>query len=612
MTDQNIASDPCREAASTTRSVGARDDLIGLLYDVAIAPERYGELIAAWERAVRSFDPSCVARAWGGVPTALAAHAERAGRILASGRFRDGNRMRNQIERSPLPAFLVGPDLRIVAANAPAETSLDVREEPVGETPLLRRSPTALATTLRDLLEAGSGSADGPVATLVRSDWTRKRSLVFRVVVEPKRGMASVVAARLGYSRQIGEALSETFGLSRSEVAIVRGLVEGLDAQAIADRRGRSLATVRTQIKAVLSKTGAGTQLELMRLCAGLAGVVAAPPSMSGSRRAARTIPALAVGADQSSVALRGASCHIVERPKPDGGTRRAGHLVLGDPDGRPCLYWPHDLGLIRWTHEAESELRRRGWRLLVPLRPGYGPSEIAEGMTEASDAYADAVIGDALAVLALHRATEPTPIISQADDSFFAFALAARHPERVERIVAAAGSLPFSRTAQFERMHRWHRFILTNARHVPHVLPFLVRGAFAMARAAGPARFARLIYGSSAADVAALRDPAVSEAMAAGSEFAFSSGLDACKAFSRTMAMKAADWSVEVRTVLNVRVPVHFLNGDDDPQVAARTLREWQQSWGPIHFERIPGAGQLLLLREWRRVLDALHEPCA
>jgi DNA-binding CsgD family transcriptional regulator len=59
-------------------------------------------------------------------------------------------------------------------------------------------------------------------------------------------------------------SMASTARLTRAEVEVLAGLLKGLPAKAIATRRSASVNTVRTQIVAILEKTGFKSQKELM------------------------------------------------------------------------------------------------------------------------------------------------------------------------------------------------------------------------------------------------------------------------------------------------------------------------------------------------------------
>src|SRR5690606_28746216 len=114
--------------------------------------------------------------------------------------------------------------------------------------------------------------------------------------------------------------------------------------------------------KAVMAKTETRSQAELVRL------------TLSTMEMARLSVPRQAPPATEASRGFR----TLASRPfrtirLPDG--RRSDHLVLGDASGRPCLFLPQQYGLVRWPATAEAEAARRGIRVVVPVRAGYGAS---------------------------------------------------------------------------------------------------------------------------------------------------------------------------------------------------------------------------------------------
>lgn len=63
----------------------------------------------------------------------------------------------------------------------------------------------------------------------------------------------------------------ELFGLSAAETSVLAAILEGLTVEEIAERRCASIATVRTQVKQILSKSGHVRQVDLIRLLVPLA-----------------------------------------------------------------------------------------------------------------------------------------------------------------------------------------------------------------------------------------------------------------------------------------------------------------------------------------------------
>jgi DNA-binding NarL/FixJ family response regulator len=69
------------------------------------------------------------------------------------------------------------------------------------------------------------------------------------------------------------DLLRGLFGLTRAEAEVARALSGGATKRAVAAARGLREATVRTQVRAVLDKTGAANLRDLERLLAGLRGM---------------------------------------------------------------------------------------------------------------------------------------------------------------------------------------------------------------------------------------------------------------------------------------------------------------------------------------------------
>lgn len=66
------------------------------------------------------------------------------------------------------------------------------------------------------------------------------------------------------------QLLGQLYGLTGAEIEVLTGLVNGMSAEQVAQLKGRSLATVRTQVRGLLAKTGSERQADLIRLVARL------------------------------------------------------------------------------------------------------------------------------------------------------------------------------------------------------------------------------------------------------------------------------------------------------------------------------------------------------
>ena len=123
---------------------------------------------------------------------------------------------------------------------------------------------------------------------------------------------------------------------------------------------------------------------------------------------------------------------------------------------------------------------------MIVPVRAGYGRSDPhAKGIDHLEGVTQDyAAVLDHLGVCG---APSPLPLGA---DLRFAMNLANLRPDLVAGIVGCACQLPLRSAAQYDRMDKWQRFILANARYAPKVLPFLVQAGFSLARRLGKEAF--------------------------------------------------------------------------------------------------------------------------
>ncbi len=67
-----------------------------------------------------------------------------------------------------------------------------------------------------------------------------------------------------------GRRLAEMFGLTGAEAALAADLLAGGELREIAERRGRSITTIRTQLARLMAKTDVNRQSELLRMLGNL------------------------------------------------------------------------------------------------------------------------------------------------------------------------------------------------------------------------------------------------------------------------------------------------------------------------------------------------------
>jgi pimeloyl-ACP methyl ester carboxylesterase/DNA-binding CsgD family transcriptional regulator len=566
------------------------------LYDVALDPAGYEALLDHWESTVGPLR----ARVDLNAPRLLddpriAAHFRRATEFLDRVKVtaptpgttaEDLESILAPFDR--VPAALLDRNNDVRAANAAARVVMQLPTQAhLGDLPIHDADREAVADTLALLFE---DRAKDSAVLRVRSQ-RADHLIVFRLQrCVAADGTVLVLAASNEVSLPKGfcDILRQAFNLTATEADILCHLVDCRSVTDIAMDRDRSVDTIRAQIKSILAKTETHSQLELVRLALSMIDMTALTVrSATGRHDVCRGSATLAERDFHSLRAFDG---------------RRVDYLVLGAPQGRPVLYLPLDFGLVRWPASAEACATARGLRIIVPLRPGYGGSDMVGRGVD----YDTALVQDTMLVLAAEGVGH-CPIIALSGDTYYAVRLARANPGFFTGIIACSGMLPLTRREQFERMDKWHRFIMAGAKYTPHLLPFMVKAGFLLAQKLGKRGFIHAVFGNSAADIATFEEREVYEAVVTGSDVALSKANCAHEAFSRQLvAGQLTDWTSDL-TALRGQVPLILMNGAQDPQVPVATYDEFRRDHDWIEFHLFEDAGQLAFFRRWRDVLDRL-----
>lgn len=561
-----------------------RAQIVDRLYEVALDPIRLEDLLDVWE--------GHVAPHRGPVETAIPledaeieAHLHRASQFLD--RFEAGAghaRERSVLEQIPRSAaFLADGGALIAGFNRPAAVAF-------GLTAGARMADLPFDPEDTDLLRAqirkvAGGQAEKVVTLRIRSRITGGPVIVRvgPVASANTPPLALVVSTELVWPDGFALTVQEAFGLTPAEVEIVQGITLGLPVRDIAEARGRSPETVRTQLRSILSKTETHSQSELVRVVLGLMDVAQLPTG---------GVANLPPGHGLEKTPFQSIRT-------PDG--RRLDFIEFGSPTGAPVLFMHLDYGLIRWPAAAERAARLRGLRVIVPVRAGYGRSDLhAKGGDHVAGVASD------YAAVIDHLGVRRCAVICLGADLRFALRVSQDRPRLVQAILGCAAQLPLRTAAQYDRMDKWQRFILANARYAPKILPFLVQAGFSLARRLGKEKFFAQVNGGSPADMATFARPEVREAILEGSEVCLGSQHSAYEAFTRECISSERDWSALVRAAT---VPVVLLQGDQDPQTPVQSIRELMGDYPHLQVSFLPDTGQLLFFAEWPQVLDRLEE---
>jgi DNA-binding CsgD family transcriptional regulator len=183
----------------------------------------------------------------------------------------------NALETAQAPIFILDRRGRVAHANAEAERLLREGDGLSAGADGLRAATTAHSSRLAALIGKAAGSDGEPIVSGALRLPRRSGKPDLTVVAVPVSQRAEFprsnnpavilqVADPLAHPSPNRSLLVEAFELTPAEVSLAADLLSGLSVRDIADRSGRSIATVRTHLANVLAKTGTSRQSELVRL----------------------------------------------------------------------------------------------------------------------------------------------------------------------------------------------------------------------------------------------------------------------------------------------------------------------------------------------------------
>jgi pimeloyl-ACP methyl ester carboxylesterase/DNA-binding CsgD family transcriptional regulator len=561
------------QSGSRVPGEDARAQLIHSVYQIALEPQSYDVFMDHWDSHVsRALEELAALQDSADLDDQeLLAHFNTAFGILEE----LGRRPQEPLRDGKGPRFLLDNKGVVIWRNRAAAEVLALAPR-AGLEDLARHlhDPGLAQRMLADLAAASPG--DPTANRLLRLDLDDGTLyLLARPIIDREGQKLILVEPLLGeWTPEMDQLLAGTFTLTEAETAVAAGLAEGLTPTELARRRGVSVLTVRTQIKALLAKTGAAGQTELVRLLMSVARVV--NRTMEHADAPAR--PAICITARGSQIPVE----------------------LFGTPGGYPVLFLHGMLDGCSATPRIEHALDRHGLRLIAPVRPGFGTALPDRGpIADAPRRFAEDIEG-----LVDRLRLKQFVLLGHMAGALYAFAVAARLGERVAGIVNVAGTVPILSNAQLATMSRRQRLVAYTAKYAPAALPFVLRAGIRQLDFNGERSFMSALYETSPRDLAMMQDPDVYRSLRRGYRFTVAQGH---KAFETDGYHVVRDWS---ELAFASEAPVTLIHGRHDPVVNSRSVEEFASRLGSrARLVMMEDSGQLVLYRSPETVCAALAE---
>lgn len=583
-----------------TAKPAVKDQIVDSLYDIALDPNELQRFIQEWTDA--GLDAENVRRTINKIEafdTDFQSHLDRADMFLS----RHGSEDQEALLREILEPFdasaamILNAQLNVVAVNAGAANAYALAEgNDLSDLQLYDAEKEELIRVLTHLAR----NPQAPARLLNFESMTTGRPVIFHVKrlgglgkgdVANTEGLVLVVTTEFYWAPELNQTLEEVFTLSSAERSVVQALVEGKDAKAIADLRGTSVDTVRTQIRAILGKTKSRSQSELIRLVLSLRDVIGSKADASRSQTGGN----LRLSTDWLDAEVWKP---LETMTLADG--RQMQYHVQGPADGAPILFSHMGYGQLRWPKPILKLAYRHGLRAISPVRPGYGQSDNVDRTADLLP-----ILRSDTCQLLDHLGIARLPYLTQGNDLIFAADFAAENPERVSEIIGLGARAFLPGDGHYAGMGRWHRFFLSTAQHAPHLLFFTARAAFSLARKIGGEQMFRNMNMQSPADMRLLDDPDFAPVLVESAKLTVGEKTNAAQAYAMELLLTESDWSA--RMFAAQRTPTWFVNGTEDPMFDMATISAYREVYPWVEIETVERAGQLLFFQHYQALIPRI-----
>ncbi|MGJ8562967.1 MAG: LuxR C-terminal-related transcriptional regulator [Alphaproteobacteria bacterium] len=377
---------------------------------------------------------------------------------------------------------------------------------------------------------------------------------------------------------EIAQEFQDALNLTPTEFAITHAIISGQSLADIAKTRQRSLATVRTQLKGLLSKLNLHSQVELACFYSGFA-------QFSTQQSQKKNLLTLEANDERETFLF----------PRPDG--RQISYDIVGPADGRPVIYFHPLGGGTSLTKSVLNEIKLRNIKLIMPWRPHFSDSTPVKPFAKGLTLFAE----DILALMDELNISNCT-FLACVSGAIWAYVAAAHCANRVSHITTVAGAVPLS-GAHMKMIDMRQRSGLQIARHAPSLLPFAMRAAVAKIDAGYDQEFMQEHYKNAPLDLAFTKLDEIKKLNRVAHAHITKHGHMSLVQEVNLMGQK---WD---HLMQQVTCPVTILQGEQDPSFPPAAVEAAIRNRGNFTLEVVEGAAQLLLFQNPKRVFETVEQ---
>lgn len=549
-------------------------DLIASTYRSILDESAFDDMVSGWERKLATPDTGVVQKK---VSRRLFGHLVTFRDTLDNlGAPLSSDPLKLAVSEVPGPAVVISPNGRVATINIAGERAFGVRQG-------AQIDPALIAPGSRDdyeaLLRASSGHSNTAHAILsilpATEDYGERllaEAYLLRAAGQDRAHIA-IRSLEIPWVPRAGDRLQQAFGLTRAECDVAQLFFQSRNLEAIAQKRRVSLLTIRTQIKTIMGKMGAPSNIELMRLLA-----------MVTSREQVGLTGAAPVWHDPLNR----------ERIILASGARKIAWTWMGDRHGLPVVMSRGMIMSYLLPADCEARLKEAGICLYLLSRPGYGNSTIDTSLDVMEDnlvalrEFLDRVVG------------RPCLGVGQADGALPLVAEAARKPGRFHGLITVgyAGGFDIS---GLQRLPKIQRVMLQLAGSAPWVAELMAKSGHRMMRQHGLDWYLERAFRSSPINQVTLRNPDWTALIRNACEHALKQGH---VTFVRELQLTHHPIEAALQ---DLSIPLLYLAPLCDPGIDLEACRRLQKLNPKVVVEPVPDTAELILYQRSELVLERI-----
>lgn len=395
-------------------------------------------------------------------------------------------------------------------------------------------------------------------------------------------GLLLINGMEIIISKDKRESLQSSFGLTAAEMDVIDLLLAGHGQKAIAEIRDSREDTVKKQIRSIKDKTSSKTTIALVCLIASFSQLKSADVQTSKRSITNQADQTYSMPSQHKTINVKG---HRVE------------YCVYGAAKLRPILMVHSSMGGVVLPPSFAIHMNKRGYKIIVPMRPGYGLSDPLKGN------FSIEKVAELMRDFANALNLENYMVAGCALGYCYAVALAALEPKRIKGIIGIAGYLPLEPKQFSEVMPAFQRAVFKTAGGKPSLGKFLVLGGYRLLLQCGAHTLFQKLFRNSKEDLLVCNDSDALGLLSLGTKIATAQGLEA---FLKDCSLALYDW----RYILDkTKQPMCLFMGTDDSIFQPKMVADFCDVYPHIELNIIENTGQLMMYAKPKYLADKIAD---